>query len=106
MQKLFTYGSLQHPEVQEDLYGRILRGTHESLIGYQVNEIEIEEEFGMMTYPIIVETNNAEDIIHGIVYEISNDDLNQTDRYEGIHYQRIEVTLQSNQKAWAYSRSL
>lgn len=103
MQKLFTYGTLQHEDIQEDLFGRILEGTPEILIGYIVNKIQIEEEFGMIDYPIIVATENPEDTIHGIVYEVSAQDLVQADRYEGVHYKRVEVYLQSKQKAWAYS---
>ncbi|MGL2993808.1 gamma-glutamylcyclotransferase family protein [Flavobacterium sp. TSSA_36] len=103
MQKLFTYGTLQHEDVQEDLFGRILEGTPETLKGYIVNKIQIEEEFGMIDYPIIVETDNLEDSIQGIVYEVTSNDLRQADLYEGKHYKCVEVVLQSHQKAWAYS---
>jgi gamma-glutamylcyclotransferase (GGCT)/AIG2-like uncharacterized protein YtfP len=103
MQKLFTYGSLQHEDVQENLFGRILQGTPETLIGYELNEIKIEEEFGIEHYPIIMETNNPEDTISGIVYEITLNDLHQTDLYEGLHYKRVQVHLQSNEIVWAYS---
>ncbi len=101
--KLFTYGSLQHNDVQENLFGRILIGTPETLIGYALKEIKIEEEFGIVHYPIIVETHQPEDTINGIVYDITTIELHQTDLYEGLHYKRVEVHLQSNQKAWAYS---
>jgi gamma-glutamylcyclotransferase (GGCT)/AIG2-like uncharacterized protein YtfP len=50
-----------------------------------------------------METNNPEDTIKGIVYEINSNDLRQADLYEGLHYKRVEVHLQSNEKAWAYS---
>ena len=103
MQKLFTYGTLQHPEVQEDLFGRTLKGTPETLLGYRVREIQIEEEFGMVHYPIITETHKPEDTINGMVYTVSTKELHQSDLYEGLHYKRVEVHLQSNQKAWAYS---
>ena len=101
--KLFTYGSLQQDDVQENLFGRILSGTPETLIGYALKEIKIEEEFGIVYYPIIVETHKAEDTINGIVYDITTIELHQADLYEGLHYKRVEVQLQSNQKAWAYS---
>ena len=55
MQKLFTYGTLQHDDVQEDLFGRTLQGTPETLVGYVLSEIRIEEEFGLVHYPIIME---------------------------------------------------
>ena len=46
MIKLFTYGTLQHEDVQENLFGRVLKGTPEKLIGYVLKRIQIEEEFG------------------------------------------------------------
>ena len=103
MEKLFAYGSLQNEDIQKDLFGRILEGTAETLIGYVVKEIQIEEEFGMVHYPFITETHKPEDTINGMVYTVSTKELHQSDLYEGLHYKRVEVHLQSNQKAWAYS---
>lgn len=103
MKKLFTYGTLQHEDVQENLFGRALKGTPEKLIGYALKRIQIEEEFGIVHYPVIVETKNETDFIEGIVYEVTEKELNQADLYEGMHYKRVEVHLHSNQKAWAYS---
>ncbi|HWS59670.1 MAG TPA: gamma-glutamylcyclotransferase family protein [Flavobacterium sp.] len=103
MIKLFSYGSLQHEDVQENLFGRVLKGTPEKLSGYILKRIQIEEEFGIVHYPVIVETKNEEDFIDGIVYDVSEKDLHQADLYEGMHYKRVEVHLHSNQKAWAYS---
>ena len=103
MVKLFTYGTLQHDDIQENIFGRKLVGTPETLIGYALKTIPIEEEFGIEYYPIIEETHLEEDTINGIVYEISDTELRQADLYEGLHYKRVEVQLQSNQKAWAYS---
>ncbi len=103
MEKLFAYGSLQNEDIQKDLFGRILEGTPEKLIGYVVKQIQIEEEFGIVNYPIITQTENQENTINGMVYEISTKELHQSDLYEGLHYKRVEVQLQSKQKAWAYS---
>lgn len=106
MQKLFAYGSLRHEDVQQDLFGRILQGTPETLVGYELNEIQIEEEFGIVHYPIIKETNDPNDTIDGILYEITQLELRQADLYEGLHYKRVLVHLQSNQNAWAYSAAI
>jgi gamma-glutamylcyclotransferase (GGCT)/AIG2-like uncharacterized protein YtfP len=103
MIKLFTYGTLQHDDVQENLFGRVLNGTPEKLIGYVLKRIQIEEEFGIVHYPVIVETKNEEDFIDGIVYEVTEKELYQADLYEGMHYKRVEVYLHSSQKVWAYS---
>lgn len=106
MEKLFAYGSLQNEDIQKDLFGRILDGTPETLIGYVVKQIQIEEEFGIVHYPIITETQDVADTIHGMVYLVSSMEMRQTDLYEGLHYRRVEVQLQSNQKAWAYSAAV
>jgi len=103
MKKLFSYGTLQHDDIQENIFGRILQGTPETLVGYALKKNQIEEEFGLIHYPIIVETHNPEDTINGIVYDITTKELHQADLYEGLHYKRVEVHLQSNQIAWAYS---
>jgi gamma-glutamylcyclotransferase (GGCT)/AIG2-like uncharacterized protein YtfP len=106
MEKLFAYGSLQNEDIQTDLFGRILEGTPEKLIGYIVKNIQIEEEFGLVYYPIITETHKPEDTINGMVYAITTKELHQSDLYEGLHYKRVEVQLQSEQKAWAYSAAI
>ena len=103
MAKLFAYGTLREKDIQENIFGRSLTGTPETLLGYSVQKIEIEEEFGMETYPIITPTNDAIDSITGIVYELSQKDLELADTYEGKYYQRIEVQLQSKEKVWVYS---
>jgi gamma-glutamylcyclotransferase (GGCT)/AIG2-like uncharacterized protein YtfP len=103
MEQLFTYGSLQNADVQETIFGRKLEGKPEILVGYTVKEISIEEEFGMEKYPIIVPTQNEEDTISGILYELSPSDLQKTDTYEGYHYKRIQVALESKQTAWVYT---
>lgn len=103
MIKLFTYGTLQHDDVQENLFGRVLHGTPEKLVGYVLKRIQIEEEFGIVHYPVIVETKDGADFIDGIVYNVTEKELHQADLYEGMHYKRVEVHLHSNQKAWAYS---
>ncbi|GIZ08601.1 gamma-glutamylcyclotransferase family protein [Flavobacterium sp. UMI-01] len=102
MAKLFAYGTLKDTEIQQNIFGRILKGSPDSLIGYSLTHIQIEEEFGMATYPIIVETGNPDDIINGLLYEITDEDVQLADTYEGLHYKRIEVNLESKQTAWAY----
>jgi gamma-glutamylcyclotransferase (GGCT)/AIG2-like uncharacterized protein YtfP len=102
MEKLFAYGTLKDKDIQENIFGRSLTGTPDKLIGFVINYIEIEEEFGMEKYPIITATESLNDIVEGIVYDISQEDVNLADTYEGLHYKRIEVTLESMQTAWAY----
>ncbi len=102
MAKLFAYGTLKESDIQENIFGRSLRGTPDQLIGFVINYINIEEEFGIAKYPIITATENPDDVVSGILYEITEEDVQLADTYEGIHYKRIEVTLESKEVAWAY----
>ncbi|TDD97013.1 gamma-glutamylcyclotransferase family protein [Flavobacterium cellulosilyticum] len=106
MENLFAYGSLKEEEVQENIFGRVLVGTPDKLIGYTKKIIEIEEEFGLTPYPIITATQNPEDSIKGVLYKLTERELQQADTYEGIHYKRIQVELQSNEIVWVYSAAI
>lgn len=106
MENLFAYGSLKDPEIQENIFGRVLTGTPDKLIGYAVKKIHIEEEFGVIPYPIITATNNPEDSISGILYQLSKSELQLSDTYEGVHYKRIQVELNSNKIVWVYSAAI
>jgi gamma-glutamylcyclotransferase (GGCT)/AIG2-like uncharacterized protein YtfP len=104
MENLFAYGTLKDKRIQETVFGTIIPGTPDQLIGFITTEINIEEEFGVIPYLIIVETKNPEDIISGIRYQLTEFQLQQADSYEGIHYKRIQVNLKSGEVAWAYLR--
>ncbi|PWA04335.1 gamma-glutamylcyclotransferase family protein [Flavobacterium psychrotolerans] len=106
MEKLFAYGTLKDKDIQETIFGRILTGIPDKLIGYAIQEIHIEEEFGIAQYPIITATQNPKDSISGILYEISLKELQLADTYEGIHYKRIQVELHSNEIVWVYSAKI
>ena len=106
MENLFAYGSLKDKEIQETIFGRVLMGTDDKLIGYAVKKIQIEEEFGVIQYPIITATQNPEDSISGILYQISPRELQLADTYEGMHYKRTQVQLESNETAWTYSAAI
>jgi gamma-glutamylcyclotransferase (GGCT)/AIG2-like uncharacterized protein YtfP len=110
MQNLFSYGTLQHPEVQKDLFRRILQGSPDRLRGYRTETIEIlDESFHSKSeqesYLIAVPSDDESDTIEGTVFEISNDELFIADRYESDDYKRIMVQLDSGKKAWVYVAS-
>ena len=43
LQYLFSYGTLQHPDVQLDTFGRLLDSDDDALPGYTVDYAEIED---------------------------------------------------------------
>jgi gamma-glutamylcyclotransferase (GGCT)/AIG2-like uncharacterized protein YtfP len=106
MENLFAYGTLKDKEIQERVFGRVLKGTPDKLIGYTIKEIHIEEEFGITQYPIITETQKPNDSIDGICYQLSERDLELADKYEGMHYKRIKVQLHSSETVWVYSAAI
>lgn len=104
MENLFAYGTLKDKRIQETIFGKVLTGTPDTVTGFITKQIKIEEEFGVTSYPIIVETKNPEDVVSGILYQLTELQLQQADAYEGIHYKRIQVKLESNEIAWTYLR--
>ncbi len=51
---------------------------------------------------MIVKTGNCEDKIHGMVFDISQEELVYSDKYEVQNYKRIAVKLASGLDAWVY----
>ncbi|MCC6802917.1 MAG: gamma-glutamylcyclotransferase [Anaerolineae bacterium] len=96
MESLFVYGTLQDPQVQSTVFGRVVEGSQDSLVGYRKSEISIDN----IVYPIAVA-----DIAHtlpGKVIEVTPKELVEIDRYEGEDYRRIQVRLRSGRTAWVY----
>lgn len=95
---LFAYGTLQHKNIQLNVFNREIQGESDQLIGYEMGEIHIDHE----TYPAIKLSKNTNAIVKGTVYEIDTDDLMNADEYEGCEYERIKVQLASGRNAWVY----
>ncbi|THU00694.1 gamma-glutamylcyclotransferase [Lampropedia puyangensis] len=103
---LFTYGTLQREEVQQHLFGRTLSGQAAQLQGFTLGYIEQHDDASRLTGLsrfLMLEPNPAStQTIAGMVYQLTQSDLQQADLYEGPQYQRIEVPLTSGQRAWVY----
>lgn len=108
MQKLFSYGTLQQTQVQLDTFGRQLSGTKDSLPGYQVGEVKIEDpdvvrSSGKVYHPILRYTGNLDDRVEGTVFELTDAELVQADSYEVDAYQRQQATTSSAVQCWIYA---
>lgn len=79
------------------LYGRIIPSIADTLEKFRYADQKIANK-----YPIIYNTNNIEDSIEGVVFEVSKNELLSTDNYEGNAYHRTLVTLVSGLQAWCY----
>lgn len=82
--KLFSYGTLQLADVQRALWGEAKRGRVARLIDYQLgsypsNILYIEKKFG--------------ESVAGKIYELTEEQMEVTDAYEGKAYTRETVNI-------------
>jgi len=110
VEKLFSYGTLQLPQVQESLFGRILAGTKEELPGYKIEKLKITdqgviEKSGTDMHPMLVRTREPADVVSGMVFEITQAELEKADEYEVDDYRRTLATMRSGRQAWIYGSS-
>jgi len=105
--RLFSYGTLRQPEVQQANYGRRLEGKPDSLRGYRlaplpITDPEVVRISGKAVHSIACRSGDSGDVIEGVVFELSEAELAATDRYEVDVYARVEETLVSGRRAFVY----
>ena len=108
MVALFSYGTLQQREVQLATYGRELHGRPDVLSGYQLAPLAISDPdvvalSGKAVHMIARASGDPADRVPGVAFELTDAELTATDAYEVDAYSRIEVTLESGNKAWVYA---
>ena len=106
-ERLFSYGTLQLPAVQQATFGRLLNGRIDGLPGYRLAQLEIRDAAVVATsgkthHPIVTRSGNAQDRVEGMVFDITPAELAHTDAYEVADYRRESVRLESGELAWVY----
>ena len=97
-------------KVQMAHFGRELVGREDALTGYArrrvaIGDPEVEEWIGDTHYHNVEVSSNPEDVVWGMVFEISEQELEAADKYEeDAEYRRVRVTLRSGDLAWVYVR--
>ena len=104
---LFSYGTLQLPQVQLATFGRLLEGRPDALPGYvlaplAISSAEVVAISGAAVHSIARRTGDPADTIAGIVFTITPAELEAADRYEVDAYARAEVELASGARAFVY----
>lgn len=104
---LFSYGTLQLASVQLANYGRVFKGVKDRLPGYKIEKLQITDSDVLAKsqvefHPIAIKTGNRNDTVEGMVYEISDEELLASDKYEVSQYERVLETFESGRKAWVY----
>ncbi|MEX0312792.1 MAG: gamma-glutamylcyclotransferase family protein, partial [Allomuricauda sp.] len=74
-----------------------LKGQNDSLIGFKRMENAV---YGR--YPLVIKTNNPENMVKGKVYKVSEEELYKADIYETNAYTWVKLPLESGVEAWVY----
>ena len=105
-QWLFSYGTLRQPEVQRELFGRVVESVPDVLPGYRLDLLPILDAqvialSGSDVHPIL-RRGVREDEVVGSALRLAAQDLTRADSYEVSDYVRIAVVLQSGKRAFVY----
>lgn len=108
MPRLFSYGTLQQQGVQLETFGRELSGYADVLLGYVVGEVKIHDAAvlqasGKDMHPILQRSDALDAKVPGIVFEITDAELQAADAYEVDAYARVWCEdFSSGYGAWVY----
>jgi hypothetical protein len=109
-QLLFSYGTLQLPEVQMAQFKRLLDGQDDAMPGFaqtmvEITDSEVLRKSGQRFHPIVSQTGNASDRVAGKVFAVTAAELAAADAYEVADYKRVLVRLASGRDAWVYVKA-
>ena len=107
MPLLFSYGTLQQENVQSSTFGRLLHGKADQLVGYDlsfahIDDAEVVALSGKSHHPIVKPADNANARVDGMVFDITDEELQNADTYEVAAYRRVAAMLASGRDAWVY----
>lgn len=105
-ENLFSYGTLRQEEVQLSTFGRRLEGQSDTLVGYALKMAQIRDpSFAAKNgaYHRSLEfTGSTSDLVEGMAFAVTRQELEQADAYEPGDYERVQVRLKSGLDAWVY----
>jgi hypothetical protein len=107
MEYLFSYGTLQLDSVQMATFRRRLARASDALRGYAIVPLQIDDAgvvalSGTAQHTMARYTGRQSDVVPGVRFEVTPEEVRDADRYEVAAVKRIEVVLQSGRRAWVY----
>lgn len=105
--RLFSYGTLQLEAVQLANFGRRLAGEADAIAGFRLATVLIDDPdvvtlSGKAEHLILVRTGDPADVVEGMVFAITPDELAAADAYETNAYVRVAAPLRSGRTAFVY----
>ena len=104
---LFSYGTLQQPDVQLATFGRHLDGEGDAVVGHELEWVTIVDPHVIATsgsdrHPVLVASDRPDAAVDGTVFVVTAAELAAADDYEVDDYTRVVVPLRSGRQAWVY----
>jgi len=107
MPLLFSYGTLQRPDVQLDTFGRRLIGWADEIVGFEQQSFRVDDPaFAAKSgtdHTIVVFDGKPDSRVKGTVFTVTDAELAKSDAYEPEGYRRVEAALASGRRAWVYA---
>ena len=90
-----------------ETFGRLLKGAKDTLQGYKLSTIKIEDEDVLAKseqeiHLIAMPSEEGTDNIDGVIFEITHEELLAADGYETDAYKRVKLQFISGKEAWIY----
>ena len=87
MPRLFSYGTLQHEDVQLSTFGRKLEGEKDLLIGYEpslvkIPDPEVAKRLHKLHHDNVSKTGDDWSSVQGTVFEVTEAELAKADTFE------------------------
>lgn len=108
MPLLFSYGTLQRPEVQLATFKRRLQGRADALSGFEPSDVPIIDPtvataLRATRFCNVRFNGRLDSRVAGMAYEVTDAELAAADDYERLAgYARTSVHLDSGRQAWVY----
>lgn len=107
---LFSYDTLRSQDLQIQHYGRKLEGIDGALSGYTlkdstINDVSMTEHSHTTTPQIAIKSKEKSDTLKGMVFEITGEELVETDKMAAPNSNRILATTDAGVEVWVYVES-
>ncbi|MDF0531465.1 gamma-glutamylcyclotransferase [Tsukamurella sp. 8F] len=104
---LFSYGTLQLPAVQAEVFGGSVPGEGDAVIGFVLRRLTIEDPkvvalSGTAVHPVLVPAPDPVAQVDGTAFTLTDAQLAAADDYEVDAYVRRRFPLRSGRDAWVY----
>jgi len=105
--RLFSYGTLRQRDVQLATFGRELVGRADVLVGFSLSMLKITDPAvvalsGKAEHPVLRRTDDPNDAVEGVIFDITEAELAAADAYEVDDYMRVSAVSAGGVETFVY----